>query len=774
MAKKAERTLQNTVVQREAQDSFIVGRSVFSIVYLVLILLFQKMGVWDRHFAEAGSLYFLYHLFRVAFFFFFAWIVYSAGKLLLAFITKGRGDFPLNGLDTFLVSSFAGASLLTLVMFFLGLLKAYYTATALLLTVPIAFLSYPELRETVRALPGFFNRLSRDYFKEKGALQGALTAFLLFALVVQFLYLFLSKGLMPDLLTNDTIGHYLPYYQEVLNSHGIGMNKYFPHYYYSKGVGLFFLAGLLTDIQSIQLVSFLFLLLSAAALYALVRKIAGDEPLWVLLSLLLFFSSSIILNESGVIVAEFQKVHVLIGSFIIFTACLTVLALSLPDSLVRPWAVLLLLVTGAALVMSPVSFAFLLPYLLLQSLLFLLVGRAALLRMSFLVTAGLLGIFVALLVFNLFTSGMAEATPLPLFFKYRIESIMRDWISPNAFLMQIQMNTISGEGAGAVGLGRFFQFGTIVRNIIDVLHDGSMIPFIVYFALLVLTAVLVSIASRKGLMPSGSVGTIAPIVCMLLVVYILLGITEQSSIYRYTVFLIFFKIALYIYVLLFSIRALFGATDFKRHVLLFAAVVTAAFALLNFYTVTAKAQAMPLSDKIGFVTGRLSYADLYEKRWEGVILGLKVQKGIGEDKKVVMMNFIPSIYGIPKSRFQRPLMNDFNAYGDFENVLYGSPEKAKEAYMKQSLNHFLIIFDQPLLFPAYSPLFEPRAMKKYFKTAAKGTNVVILTWRSPRDPELSDDIVMQFYNAREANRQNIYALSYEALKKTVRVQPEGE
>lgn len=770
MAKKAEKALQNTVVQKETQESFIVGRTVFSAVYVLLVLWFQKVDVWNRYFAEAGSVYPLYHLFRVAFLLFFAWITYSAGKPLFAFVMKGREDFRLDGLNTFLVSSFAGASLLTLVMFLLGLLKAYYTATAVLLTAPIVFLSYPDLRETARALPGFFNRLFRDYFQEKGTLQGTITAFLVFAIIVQISYLFLSKGLMPDLLTNDTIGHYLPYYQEVLNNHGIGMNKYFPHYYYSKGVGLFFLAGLLTDIQSIQLVSFLFLLLSAATLYALVRKIAGNEPLWVLLSLLLFFSSSIILNESGVIVAEFQKIHIMIGSFIIFTAYLTALAVSLPDSLVRPWAVLLLLVTGAALVMSPVSYAFLLPYLLLQSLLFFLVRKTPLLRTSFLVTAGSLGIFVALLAFNLFTSGMAEATPLPLFFKYKIESIMRDWISPNAFLMQIQMNTLSGEGAGAVGLGRLFQFGTIVRNAIDVLHDGSMIPFIVYFALLVLTAVLVSIASRKGLMPAGSVSTIVPVLFMLLVVYVLLGITEQSSIYRYTVFLIFFKIALYIYVLLFSIRALFGATDFKRHVLLFAAVLATVFALLNFYTVTSKAQAMPLSDKLGFVTGGLSYADLYEKRWEGVKLGLKVQRGIGEDKKVVMMNFIPSIYGIPKSRFQRPLMNDFNTYGDFENVLYGSPEKAKEAYVKHDINHFLVIFDQPLLFPAYSPLFEPQAMKKYFKSAGKGTNVVVLAWRSPGDPELSDDIVMQFYNAREANRQNIYALSYEALKKTVRVQ----
>ncbi|MFO0753202.1 MAG: hypothetical protein U0411_07755 [Thermodesulfovibrionales bacterium] len=770
MAKKAERALQNTVVQKEAQDSLIVGRSVFSVVYLVLVLLFQKMDIWGGHFTEAGGLYLLYHLFRVVFLFFFAWIVYSAGKLLFAFITKGREDSPLDGLNTFLVSSFAGASLLTLVMFVLGLLKAYYTATALLLTVPITFLSYPELRETSRALPRFFNRLVHEYFKGKGTLQWIVTAFLVFVVAVQFLYLFLSKGLMPDLLTNDTIGHYLPYYQEVLNSHSIGVNKYFPHYFYSKGVGLFFLAALLTDIQSVQLVSFLFLLLSAAALYALVRKIAGDEPLWVLLSLLLFFSSSIILNESGIIVAEFQKIHVLIGSFIIFTAYLTVLAVSLPASLVRPWAVLLLLVAGAALVMSPVSFAFLLPYLLLQSLLFFLLRNTPLLRTSFFITAGLLGIFVALLAFNLFTSGLAEATPLPLFFKYRIDSIMRDWISPNAFLMQIQMNTLSGEGAGAVGLGRLFQFGTIVQNTIDVLHDGSMVPFIVYFALLVLTVVLVAVASRKGLMPAGSVSTIAPVACMLLVVYLLLGITEQSSIYRYTVFLTFFKISLYVYVLLFSIRALFGATDFKKHVLLFAVVLTAVFALLNFYTTTSKAQATPLSDKIGFAAGRMSYADLYEKRWEGVKLGLKVQKGIGEDKKVVMMNFIPSIYGIPKSRFQRPLMNDFNTNGDFENVLYGSPEKAKEAYMKQNLNYFLVIFDQPLLFPAYSPLFEPQAMKKYFKSTAKGTNVVMLTWRSPKDPELSDDIIMDFYNAREANRQHIYALSYEALKKTVRVQ----
>lgn len=734
----------------------LIGAAVFSAVYLFIVYWFQTADIWNRHF-EGSGLYILYNLFRVVFLFYFAWIMFFLGRLFFVFI-KGN-EVQLEAIDFFLVSSFIGASLLTIAMFALGLLKLYYTLVLLLITTPIVFTSYTYLKELAQKTPDSIKGFFHEHFNKKGGLYKIISSAFIAIVLFQIFYIFVSRGLMPDLITNDTIGHYLPYYQEVINNHSIWMNKYFLHYYYSKGAGLFFLAGLLTDIQSSQIVSFYFLLLSILVLYAFIKRMMDNELLWMLLGIIMYLSSSILLIESGSIVAEFQKLHIVTGSFIIFIVSVTIVAFNLPSGKEYLLGIIQSIALISVTIMSPVSFIFTFPYLISQ--VFIFFKRKSLVRHSILPLSIAVTAFAAMLVFNYISAGLAEYSPVTFFFKHRNESIMKEWISPMAISFQVQMNTISGEGAGAVGIKRLLQANLLPENITAVLFDNTMIPFGVYLVLLLTAIVLIVIAVRKGLLPFEAVNNMLPILSMLIIAFLLIGIVEQHSIHRYLVFLSFFKAALYIYAMYFF-AMVFTANDFKKY----AAVLIAAlsiYPIINFYSFS-KQQILSRGEKINFLMGASSYANLYQKRWDGVNMGLKIQKAVGADKKVMVMNFLPPLYGLPKSGFQRPLMNDFNKSGYFEGIMFGSPEEAIKALKALDINHFLILLDQPLLFTAYAPLFEPQNIKRYFKLIGSSEKTLLLTWRFENEQGLSDEAVMIYNNLRESSRMHPYAQTYESMK----------
>lgn len=736
----------------------LIGAVVFSAVYLFIIYWFQSVDIWNRYF-EGSGLYILYNLFRVVFLFYFAWIMFFLGRMFFVFIKKD--DLQLTPIDFFLASSFIGASLLTIVMFVLGLLKLYYTMTALLLTLPIVFTSYKDFKGRIKEIPNFFTKFSREHFKRKETLYRFVSAALILVILFQIIYVFISKGLMPDLITNDTIGHYLPYYQEVINNHSIWMNKYFLHYYFSKGAGLFFLAGLLTDIQSSQIVSFYFLLLSVLVLYAFIKRTLGNELLWMLAGIIMYLSSSILLIESGPVVAEFQKLHIVTGSFIIFIVYMTIAAFTLPSGREYLSSITQSIVLIAITIISPVSFIFTVPYLISQIFMFLVFKRGTLVKHSILPLSIAVTAFAAMLVFNYISSGMAEYSLVTFFFKHRNESIMKEWISPMAISFQMQMNAISGAGTGTVDITELFKAQLLLQNITEVLFDNTMIPLGAYLTLLLTSVVLIVIAVRKGLLPFEAVNNMLPILSMLVIAFLLLGIVKVQSLYRYLFFLAFFKAALYIYVM-YCFIIFFTANNFKGYVPVLIAAVSV-YSIINFYSLS-KQQILSRGEKISFLIGSAGYADLYQKRWDGITMGLKIQKALGDDKKVMVMNFLPPLYGLPKSGFQRPLMNDFNKSGYFENIMFGSPEDAIKALKGLDINYFLILLNKPLLFTAYAPLFETQNVQKYFKLIGSSEKTLLLTWRFENEQGVSNEAVMTYNNLRESSKSHRYARTYESMK----------
>jgi hypothetical protein len=93
----------------------------------------------------------------------------------------------------------------------------------------------------------------------------------------------------------------------------------------------------------------------AFCLYAFVGRLFRGEAIWSLLAVIVLFSSSILLLDSGLVVAEFQKQHIVIGSFLVFISYWSIVILPLSREAVRRFFPIQLIVVSALLVISPIS-----------------------------------------------------------------------------------------------------------------------------------------------------------------------------------------------------------------------------------------------------------------------------------------------------------------------------------------------------------------------------------------------------------------------------------
>jgi hypothetical protein len=735
-----------------------IGALLFTAAYGAIHYGFRALDVWNSRFDQPGPLYVVNHLLRLAFLVFFAWIVDSLGRTILERTSRKGEPWTSGPVDGVLLSSFTGASVLTVVTLILGAFGGLYPGVALALTAPIVFLSYPRFKRILASLRGIGTTIRNDCFADGSRPFKLATGWLAFCVLLQLVILVVSKGLMPDVLTNDTMGHYLPYFEQVLRDHGTGLNKHFLHYFYSKGDALFFLASLLTDVQTTQLVSLYFVLLSALMLYALVAGTIGDRAPWGLLASMLYLAILAPVNERAV-VTEFQKAHLVIGAFLLFIAYMTGLARRIPPERMRRWSLLQAFIAVVLVLMSPVSCAFVLPYLLLQALFF----RRATVRQAVLPLAAATAAFAFMLGMNYFCSGLAEGTPLPFWLKHGDFSRIKSWVSPAAIQFQIAFNTANGEGAGEISLRSALSIDRLTRSFWEVFHQRQLIPRTFFNVVVPAAVVVLAMAAWRRRVDRERMGRLLPFALLQVITFGLLAVTNQHSIYRYAAFRVFVQVLVYGGAL--AILLSIAKPGRLREWAVLGVMVAAS--LFTTIRTAERSKYFTLRDKVDFLAGKSSYADAYGKAYKDIRAALKVQRAI-EGEKVELLSFLHGVTGLPGNRFQFPLMCDYNRSGDFEDVMFGSPERAAEALKRNQLNYFMMRTDLPLLFAGYAPLFEPDQVGKYFRAVDSGEPGVLLwTWRSGQEKGLDDAQVEEFRKVRDRGRTHPYALTHKTMKSRV-------
>jgi len=717
-----------------------IGPLIFTSFYAFLVAWFHWNRVWTDHYFEAGPVYVFYHALRVAFFLYLVLILFVLGRKLLRWVApKNLRLISFDPLDHFLLASSLGAALMQIVMLILGFLHLYYRSVALVLTVPWVFLSFAILKECLEKTPRVIQgAIPKGPWYEKithGLLMGA-TLFLWVDILVR-------KGLFPDIVGNDSVGHYLPYFNEVISRHHLWPNQYYLHYFYSKGGGLQFLAMLLTDIQGSELTSFYYLTLSALILFSLARKMSFS-PTWAWLAVILFLKSFMVPHE-----AEFAKNHLAMTFWFI-----ALLWLSVRQSIS---AFLLILVTIALVLNTPASSILTLPYFL--SLMAIHGMRRNLelaktfLSLSILVFS-LTGIILS---FNYLTSGTMEITPSNIFLPRANLSLMeRNW-SPFALLTQYEFNVHGGAWLGP-SLFRIDKASLWEIFRLHLLHD--FFPFLrlkpsylLAIGIYLVPFILVLVRPRdfkanfkKPLLGMG----IMSAACLL----ILLSTRERHSLINFTQFFSFSTslVGLTLWTLIFSA---FRKPELMQRLSPLVVFLVFLAALFDYGLKGGRL----VEERYPFLFGRKSFRQAYGE-WVPESC-LEVRSLVG-DRKVALLNFFPGCYSLPGIQFERPLMNSY--VKDYHRVMFEDALTAKETFQRYGIHHFLVDLSHKFHFTAFSPIFRPENMKRVLKVRWQSEGAYLLTWKEAGDEESDGPFLGAYTSKYELEGQSFIAGVHEKVK----------
>ena len=287
----------------------LVTATLFTSLYAAVIGYFSLVDVYDRHFFDSAYSP-IYNLVRTLFAAYLFWIVYFSGYVTLRRIAPA-GTQSLAPLERLTVGFFVGAALWTFVMLALGYAYLYYPLVAVGLTVPIVLLSSRHLVSTGGDIRDAVSRFYANHSPAAAVMVTASAAVLAYFAIL----LFLVKGLYPG-GAHDYFNQYFYFYTSGIRDHNIWPSSVWYNYFYSKGIGLFFLGMLLTDPLAPSLATCCFVVAASCALFLLVRSIRA-ETLWPWIAVILFFALYIHTPGYGYGWGQFQKQHELTSAILI-------------------------------------------------------------------------------------------------------------------------------------------------------------------------------------------------------------------------------------------------------------------------------------------------------------------------------------------------------------------------------------------------------------------------------------------------------------------------
>ncbi len=279
--------------------------------FIGVVLWFDEVDFYHRHFFEPGALVVVDNLVRVVFVCIFSWLIYAPGAGVAALVMSARAQSALTPAERAVLGFGIGIGIWHVAMLILGELNLYYrpVMAGLCLVIVVASSGHfgavavagcSALAERVKAL-----RRRRASPQEVAAI----------LVVASAVWLLLRRGLYPGGGT-DYYTHYFYYYLEVLKNHGLAPNVVWYHYYYSKGSGLTFLAMLLSDSEGVALATYSCVLCAAGAIATLFARMAPGSlwPAAGVLAYLFFYLIGVVPYQGE---GEFQKDHEEIAALVV-------------------------------------------------------------------------------------------------------------------------------------------------------------------------------------------------------------------------------------------------------------------------------------------------------------------------------------------------------------------------------------------------------------------------------------------------------------------------
>ncbi len=782
--------------------------------FVGLLCFFFQVDVYHQYYDGTGSnlLYIGYNLARVCFAGYLAWMLYFAGRQVLALLHRQGADEDCR-LDRFIKCFVVGAASVTVLLFVVGYLNLYYRWTAAGLALALLIPSHDAFQKVVIQLRAAI----LEKYQTTSLCQRAGYALPGCSFLVISIILLAAKGIYPSGY-GDYFNHYFPYYMHVLDSHGLQPNDVWYQYYYSKGAGLTFFTILLTDYEGPPLVTYLFVLVSALSLYSILRTVLRVP--FVPLTAATIYLAAFIFTPSGIHLASqlaflddrfltspdlrgflssacwgyFQKQHVITAAMLILVFWTTWKFETVNSDLRRSWLTATALGTVGLIVMAPTSCSLLLPFFSVMLLVAMLrrKGKSA---TGFLALNGVTGATLALIVAaNYLLTGMFEMTPIRVWWKLADQQRVSNWLSPYEMLALL-------EGSDAnLGSWRFpYLYGLDIPMFWNVLMRLHVFRFwfvhkFVFFAVCTGVAALLLFRVRR----TGTIQTLLIPVSVFAVsaLTISLIVSQPISLFRSYDFFIYFVVLagalLWVSLiegLVYSSMAVplanFAARIMQAQPLnLLTAIgrnarsspsttipASGLGTLLCFIlcsTVSALAVIHTLemtprylqADWVDFATGRMSIAQAYAKQ-DGLDSGLvAVAQVVGPRQRV--WNFNSHLTCVFPD-FWLETMISFRLGNRWHEIMFSPPEHAKSILQSQQRNYFFVNLDEPLndFFPC-SPLFHPDHIQDHLALAwSDSSSKCLLTWPGKNTIPLSDAFVRR-YRAKvnetlSWNRQGIFA-----------------
>jgi hypothetical protein len=225
--------------------------------FFVLLCAFAWMDMYGAHFNDRGAIVIAYQFARLLVIPYLFWLQYAAGAYV--FYRMAHRAFPFMGLQHVIASFLLGASLWHVVLLIVGLAGGYHYVVMLLMAGGVMLASLPHMSAQLSNC--------RRIVLRKLALDEKILAALVLVAALAFLFI---KGAYPS-GGHDFYNHYFPYYMEVITSGNLGPHNTWYQYFYSKGMGLYFMSMILFDPMAVHLAATSFIVVAAFIVFDFLR-----------------------------------------------------------------------------------------------------------------------------------------------------------------------------------------------------------------------------------------------------------------------------------------------------------------------------------------------------------------------------------------------------------------------------------------------------------------------------------------------------------------------
>jgi hypothetical protein len=639
--------------------------------------------------------------------------IYFLAKLIFAiywiYISISLGQFLINrfdGIDQYKYDFITNFIIGTSTLQFIGVILGLFGLIKFWVVLPIiSFLILLGLFQKVY----LFNNNNIKIINI-----GYPTKIILFVVFILLLNTFILNTQAP--LDGDFLTHYGQYYNAVISSGSLKPNDVWYHFFYSKGDGSSFLAIILSDISIKLLLSYCYLIFICFIIFNTVLK-NTRVIFWSFFGVYLFLNL-LLIDPTG----AFSKQHLFIGFNI--TAIYYLLLKSIEKNSNNNY--LIIFPVSSICLISPPSTIYILG-LLIGFIFWKFINHSkGFIYLNIKIIIYTISLTLIIIYYNFLITGLYEITPYRTFTELGNYQAISNWISP--YLL-----TYLDQGSNP-NLGKFsFEFNYIYSSFLTELRWNvlNLVFPKVILALGGLYAIYI-ILLKKLFTPSSAPIYLSLVIALLACISFLI-VTQSTSVYRSTTFIVIF-LSIIFAVGLFLIESKLSQIGRAGYNILFRQFIIFLLAIYLLMT------CIMLPNLVGSFRLLLSIDtidEFYKKHSNNYDpIALELRKNIGKEEKIIDL-------AMPNNEFGRVFLIGSGIEGEvsysigknWHQIVFDDPKKSSILLKEQGINYFLINKNNIGVGGiAHSSLFSDKFINSYLKIIMENENWKVLTWLDNKIP----------------------------------------